>query len=336
LITAHFSHHSNRVVGCTEVDAQSPCRTEAQDLSPVQKTPPQTTEVLESVEVVSETTSISADSSPTDSPTHDQIEDFENLESEDLSEPSSRDEEGTVWVQSTGTSGIATFQIDTSGIQISLRRHLTLAVVSLILLGLVGGLTYRIVRFCRDPRRRAELAARREERYTKRLYRKAACQYAWRKWWRQFKLQATGDYEEKREMILEEEGISQDTLQRQILTLSDATDLVRNLIAAEEGRVQAEHRALPARYQSTPQSPYTSPSYHAVVGSSRMSESLPPYPPPPPGYEERLEGEVTVVHGFSSSASTTDDATESSIVDCSPRLSFETGRSTILTRDARD
>ncbi|KAK5063053.1 hypothetical protein LTR84_005129 [Exophiala bonariae] len=336
LITAHFSHHPSRVSGCTEGDAQSPCRTQAQDLSPMQKKPPQTAEVPENVETKPEISSSSAASSPTPSPPIDESEDLESLDSKGLSESSPNDDGDTPWVQSTGTSGIATFQIDTSRIQASLRRHLTLAVVSLILLALIGGLTFRVVRFLRDPRRRAELAARREERYTKRLYRKAACQHAWRKWWRQFKLQATGDYEEKREMILEQEGISQDTLQRQILTLSDATDLVRNLIAAEEGRVQAEHRALPARYQSNPQSPYTSPLYDAVIGSSQMSETLPPYPPPPPGYEEQLEGEVTVVHGFSSSASTTDDATESSIVDCSPRLSFETGRSTILTRDARD
>ena len=336
LITAHFSHHPSRVSGCTEGDAQSPCRTQAQDLSPVQKMPPQTAEFLETVEVEAEVTSIPAGSSPTPSPRHHETEDSVSSELQGLSDSSSGDDEDAPWVQSTGTSGIATFQVDTSRIQTSLRRHLALAVASLILLALVGGLIYRVVRFLRNPRRRAELAARREERYTKRLYRKAACQHAWRKWWRQFKLQATGDYEEKREMILEQEGISQDTLQRQILTLSDATDLVRNLIAAEEGRVQAEHRALPARYQSTPQSPYSSPSYDAVVGSSRLSESLPPYPPPPPGYEEQLEGEVTVIHGFSYPASTADDATESSIVDCSPRLSFETGRSTILTRDARD
>lgn len=336
LITAHFSHHSGRVSGCTEGDTQSPCRLQEPDLTPVQKISPQATEAV-TTGVELDTASTSAASSPTTSPLHDKIEESESLESVEFSDSSSRDDEATPLVQSTGTFGLATFQVDFSRVQDSLRHHLVLAVVSLILVALIGGLIFRVVRFLRDPRRRAELAARREERYTKRLYRKAACQYRFRRWWKQFRLHATGDYEEKREMILEGEGISPDTLQRQILTLSDATDLVRNLIAAEEGRVQAEHRALPARYQSSPQSPYTSPSYDPVVGSSRMSETLPPYPPPPPQYEEELEGEMTVVHGFTYPPSTTDDATtESSIVDCSPRLSFETGRSTILTRDARD
>jgi hypothetical protein len=65
-----------------------------------------------------------------------------------------------------------------------------------------------------------------------------------------------------------------------------------------------------------------------------MSDVPPSYSAPPPRYEDELEGEMTVVDGFRYTPSSTDDATESSIVDCSPRLSFETGRSTLLTKDA--
>jgi hypothetical protein len=341
LISAHFSHHAGRVSGCTDGDAQSPCRTQGQDGAAMEKTPSQSTEVLETVEVEVNPLSGSPDPSPTPSPAYDGIKEPDSYESEDYPKYSSDNDGYYPGVQSPGpsthgTSGLATFQNDTSHLQQAIRHNLVLAVASLVLLVLVGGLVFRVVKICRDPRRRAELAARREERYTKRLYRKAACKHKWRTWWKRLKQQATGDYEEKRQMILEQEGITQDSLQRQILTLRDATDLVRNLVAAEEGRVHVDYRALPSRYQLPPQSPYTSSAYDAVAGSSGVSESLPTYAPPPPRYEEELEGEMTVVDGFMYPPSTTDDATESSIVDCSPRLSFETGRSTILTRDARD
>lgn len=346
LISAHFSHHSGRVSGCTDGDAQSPCSTQAQDNAAMEKTPSQSTEVFDAEEVEVNALSSSAIPSPTPSPptpslTYHEIEDSDSYESEDHPNYYSDNDVHHAGVQSSDPSthldfGLATFQNDASHIQQAIRHHLALAVVSLVLLVVVGGLVFRVVKICRDPRRRAELAARREERYTKRLYRKAACKHKWRTWWKQLKQQATGDYEEKRQMILEQEGISQDSLQRQILTLRDATDLVRNLVAAEEGRAPADYRALPSRYQSAYQSPYGSSAYDTLAGSSGVSESLPTYAPPPPRYEEELEGDMTVVDGFMYPPSTTDDATESSIVDCSPRLSFETGRSTILTRDARD
>ncbi|KEF57360.1 uncharacterized protein A1O9_05277 [Exophiala aquamarina CBS 119918] len=338
LISAHFSHHSGRVAGCTDGDAQSPCRAQGQDSSQEQKTAPQSAEIIETVEEEPHSLYSSAIPTPPAFPAHDEIEDTDIHESDELPKSSGDHSESHSWFESTEASAhdaLATFQDNTARMQHLIRRHLLLAVVSLVLLVLVGGVIFRIVQICRDPRRRAERAARREEFLTRRLYRKAACKHKWRTWWKQLKRQATGDYEEKRQMILEREGISQDSLQRHILTLRDATDLVRNLVAAEEGRAQGDYRAAPARYQSSYPSPYTSSSYDAGVGSSRGSDNLPAYAPPP-RYEEELEGEITVVDGFMYPASTTDDATESSIVDCSPRLSFETGRSTILTRDARD
>jgi len=338
LISAHFSHHSGRYSGCTDGDAQSPCRTQGQDGGQEGK-PTQPTQVFETVE--QEPTSVTSFiiPTPTASAVSEELEEHPEYDSDGLPEFSDGHDEYHSWFESTESSAhdaLATLQDDATHMQDIIQRHLWLAVVSLLLLVVAGVVILRIVKICRDPRRRAERAARREELRTKRLYQKAACKHKWRTFWKQLRRQVTGDYEEKRAMILEQEGISPDSLQRHILTLRDATDLVRNLVAAEEGRAQADYRAAPARYQSSYQSPYSSSTYDAGVGSSRGTESLPSYAPPPPRYEEELEGEITVVDGFMYPASTTDDATESSIVDCSPRLSFETGRSTILTRDARD
>lgn len=65
--------------------------------------------------------------------------------------------------------------------------------------------------------------------------------------------------------------------------------------------------------------------------------------PPPPQYEEELEGDLTVVDGFqytprssngtddSSSSIVNDYTPDSSVVDCSPRMSSDTAR-TVVTR----
>merc|ERR1712169_34309 len=167
----------------------------------------------------------------------------------------------------------------------SFEYNLALAVLSLLLLVIVSAILFKLIKaktsWYRDPRRQAERAARREERRTKKLYRKAACKHKLSTWWKRYQTKPSDDYEEKRQMILEQEGILE-----------------------------------------------------AGVGPSRLSD-IPPSYSAPPAYEEELAGELTVVDGFRYTPSNTDDTPESSIVDCSPRLSFETGRSTILTKDAR-
>lgn len=134
-------------------------------------------------------------------------------------------------------------------------------------------------------------------------------------------------------MILEQEGVLEGVMQDEIrsLRLQNASDLVRNLVRAEEGRAGGDYdRAYHNGYHQA-----YSPASDAGVGSSRLSSVPPTYIAPPPRYEEEMEGEITVVDGFQYTPSNTDDTPESSIVDCSPRLSFETGRSTIFTKDAR-
>lgn len=133
-------------------------------------------------------------------------------------------------------------------------------------------------------------------------------------------------------MILEQEGILEDVMQQEIVTLRNATDLVRDLVRAEEGRARTEQHGRYGGY--LPQYPPT--ELDAGEGSSRLSDVPPSYLAPPPRYEEDLEGELTVVDGFRYTPSNTDDTPESSIIDCSPRLSLETGRSTIDTKDAHE
>ena len=133
-------------------------------------------------------------------------------------------------------------------------------------------------------------------------------------------------------MLLEQEGLLEDVMQSEIRTLQNATDLVRDLVRAEEGRARTDLNAYPSGYYSR----YSPAELEVGVGSSRLSDVPPSYVAPPPRYEEELEGELTVVDGFRYTPSNTDDTPESSIVDCSPRLSFETGRSTIITKDAQD
>ncbi|KAJ9630071.1 hypothetical protein H2204_008726 [Knufia peltigerae] len=214
--------------------------------------------------------------------------------------------------------------------QHSFEYKLGLAVLALLLLVIVSGLLFKLIRAktlrYRDPRRRAERAARREERRTKKLYRKAACKHKFLSWWK--RSTSTNDYEEKRQMILEQEGVLEEAMRQEIQDLQITSDFLRDVIRAEEGRATYSRNHAHRRA-------FTPAELEAGVGSSRLSEVPPSYSAPPPRYEEELAGEIAVVDGFTYTPSATDCTSESSVVDCSPRLSFETGRSTILTKDAR-
>jgi len=119
-------------------------------------------------------------------------------------------------------------------------------------------------------------------------------------------------------MILEQEGILEDVMQTEINNLRSAHELVRDLVRAEEGRARRhlESGSFPSELD-------------AGIGSSRRPETLPSYSAPPPQYEEELAGDLTVVDGFLYTPSNTDDTPASSVIDCTPRLSFETGRTTL-------
>jgi hypothetical protein len=133
-------------------------------------------------------------------------------------------------------------------------------------------------------------------------------------------------------MMLEHENISEDVMENEIRALRRASDFVSNLIRAEEGRSGIEYHPQPPTYQRA----VIPAELEAGIGSSSQSGIPSTYMAPPPRYEEELEGEVMVVDGFQYTPSTTDYTPESSIIDCNSRLSFETGRSTILTKDNCD
>ena len=68
------------------------------------------------------------------------------------------------------------------------------------------------------------------------------------------------------------------------------------------------------------------------------------YSLPPPQYEEELEGELAVVDGFQYTPSSSsvdvdvddDNTPDSSVVDCSPRMSCDTGRTVVTRGEERD
>jgi hypothetical protein len=107
---------------------------------------------------------------------------------------------------------------------------------------------------------------------------------------------------------------------------------------AEEGRSRLYRAA------NRPGAVLAAPAELDAAGSSRRgrrnstSLSLSSLPPPP-RYDEELEGDLTVVNGFQytpRSSSVDDDTPDSSVVDCSPRMSCDTGRTMITRGEDRD
>jgi len=212
---------------------------------------------------------------------------------------------------------------------------------------------------CSSLRTRTERAAAREERLNARAYRRAARQHAWRSWWRgnwaRRDNQRIADYEEKRALISEQEGVLEDAMQEEIRQLRAAHDVVNDLVRdAEEGRA-INHTPCDCQRQR-PQAPYSPLSTASTYPPTSLPEipsrplsrtdSLPSYrsgtPTEPPSYESDLEASDVVANGFRqyTTASTTSEQSshwtpDSSVVDVSPRPSAETLRYpvSILTLD---
>jgi hypothetical protein len=197
----------------------------------------------------------------------------------------------------------------------------------------------RKIKWLRDPRRRAECAAICEERRTRRLYRKAAFKHRARTFFQRFRRPfASSDYEEKRAMLVHVDECEGDA------TLDGA------VVRPEINRLRATHE-LVGEMMHPSSSSSSRPVAVAVVAeldtdraSLRSGNTLPPYSLPPPSYRAGLGSEFSVVDGFTgytpSNTSATaltdgtpseseldaDLSTESSVVDCSPRLSFDSAR----------
>jgi hypothetical protein len=135
-------------------------------------------------------------------------------------------------------------------------------------------------------------------------------------------------------MIIEQEESADEHdggLQRTIRRMRQASNFVRDLVDAEEGRGR----------QCTCHHDVERVEAEGSVKSSGSSDVPPSYRSdvtPPPGYSMSLDGEIVLINGFgyTPSTSTADDVTESSVVDCSPRISFDTRRSRTGTLDSRD
>jgi hypothetical protein len=183
----------------------------------------------------------------------------------------------------------------------------------------------------------------------------------------------SNDYEEKRALILEQEAVLETAMQDEIRGLRVAQEIVGDLVRAEEGRSRLYHQAnmpplqhshyMAAEHQAAIPFPPTSsssssstitPTADSSLGRYRRSSCTSTYSGssmPPPQYEEELGSDIEVVDGFMFSptfgqghghAHSTledgygygDDTTpDSSVVDCSPRMSFDTGRTTLTAKE---
>ena len=218
------------------------------------------------------------------------------------------------------------------------RHHFIKGGVIVVLVVLILALCFRhsahrehCISRCR--KRRADRAARREERQAQREHRRAARRHKLASWWSRYRKPAsTADYDEKRALILQQEDVLENAMQGDINTLRSAHEIVGEMMRAEEGRARLYFQA-----NQPPSGRPVAELDVAGIGSSRgrRRSTSSTYTQPPPLYEEELEGEMTVVDGFSYTPSATDDTPDSSVVDCSPRLSFETG-TTVMTREFRE
>lgn len=193
-----------------------------------------------------------------------------------------------------------------------------------------GSLAFKISRrrrYCRDTGQRAiNRATRREERRNLCAFRRAARRHRWAEWLHGFRhVPATDDYEEKRALVLRQEGVLEGVMQGEIRNLERANEIANDMVRAEEGRARLYYQVnLPPSRRNGPAvdfDPDTSSSSHSIITPSS-------YTVPPPTYDEELEGEITVVDGFQYTPSASEDTPDSSVIDCSPRDSMETVRTT--------
>ena len=187
------------------------------------------------------------------------------------------------------------------------RIHLIGAMVGLLVVILFTACVFTCIkhrsRILRNPRCRAEIMALREEWLTKRAYRKAACKHRLRTFIRSLWFTKKSDDEEKEAILAGQDDV---VVNREISNLRAAHRLVGDMMRAEEG-----------------ESRFTAP----ISPTRSRSESLPSYTSAPPGYASGQEGDISVIDGFTGyTPSNSDDTAESSVIDCSPRISFETQR----------
>ena len=180
-------------------------------------------------------------------------------------------------------------------------------------------LAWLLLRF-RDPRHRVDCAARREERRTKRMYRRAAQKQAFENWLLSVRLkvkalrlkygiapQAAVSWDEKRTRVTAQEAVLEDVMADDIRALRNAHRVVSNITAAEEGRHDFGYgdAGSERRRSASPLPRYES-----------ESSLLPSYD----DTGDRFEG-ITVVHGLQYTSVDAEFTSDSSVISTSPRIS---------------
>ncbi|KAI4216110.1 MAG: hypothetical protein LQ351_001609 [Letrouitia transgressa] len=163
----------------------------------------------------------------------------------------------------------------------------------------------------RDPRLRADRAARREERRNRRLYRRAAQYQKVKRWfcsWRHRGHRCTpvGTWEEKQARVLQQEEVLEGVMKEGIRKLRRTHRQGNNLTAAEEGRNDFLYDSDDSRHRSRE----TLPGYESE-GTQ------------PPGYDDEGVGcdVLTVADGFRYVPAESDVTPDSSVISTSPRTS---------------
>lgn len=172
-----------------------------------------------------------------------------------------------------------------------------------------------LFKWLRDPRRRADRAARREERCRRHLYKRAARIQKLRNFFSAFRRQynpathVVRNWDEKQALVLQQEEVLETVMKDEIRELCLAYREENNVVAAEEGRNHYVHE-MDSRSERR-RSMTTLPGYESE-GTQ------------PPGYESDA---VSVSDRFSLYAPVdSEDTPDSSVISTSPRIS----------RDGRD
>ena len=169
---------------------------------------------------------------------------------------------------------------------------------------------------CRDPRHRVDRAARREERRTKRMYRRAAQKQAFQNWLRSahlrfkafrfrygFAPQDAISWDEKRTRVIAQEAVLEDVMADDIRVLRNAHRVVSSITAAEEGRHGLVYQSEDSERQR---------SVSTLPGYESEGSLLPSYDDAGDSF-----GGTTVVNGLVDAEFTSD----SSVISTSPRIS---------------
>ncbi|MCJ1288161.1 hypothetical protein MMC26_007516 [Xylographa opegraphella] len=168
----------------------------------------------------------------------------------------------------------------------------------------------------RNPRRRADRAARWEECRRRRLYARAARHHKWKSWMSRVR-EATRfpkrgqpiaeTWEEKQTITAAAEETSIKHMRDELRSLRIAHEVVDGIVNAEEGRsVGISYKSLVRRVERRGSSIYGSDTERTV----------------PPPYEEVFDEEDRVANGFQYIPAGTDCTPDSSVIDTSPRTSI--------------